>query len=134
MNVKTICFRIFKALRLKTKMPPNFKIANRSGILHSKTKQEVETIQQVPVRNRTELCATALNGYDKMMVGVEKSLGHKRPLLAAHARFKIARTEADCVFPNSADIDWRYVGPIIGLAVLGFINFAWLFRIAGVQA
>ena len=25
------------------------------------------------------LCATALNGYDVMMVGVEKSLGHKNP-------------------------------------------------------
>ena len=79
------------------------------------------------------LCATALNGYDEMMVGVEKSLGHKRPLVSAHARFKIARAEADCVFPNSTDIDTRYVGPIIGLAVLGFINLAWLFRIAGVQ-
>ena len=79
------------------------------------------------------LCATALNGYDEMMVGVEKSLGHKKPLVSAHARFKIARTEADCVFPNSADIDWRYVGPIIGLAVLGFFNLAWSFRIAGVQ-
>ena len=64
------------------------------------------------------LCANALNGYDKMMVGVEKSLGHKRPLVSAHARFKIAQTEADCVFPNSTDIDWRYAGPIIGLAVL----------------
>ena len=80
------------------------------------------------------LCATALNGYDEMMVGVEKSLGHKKTLVLAHARFKIARTEADCVFPNSADIDWRYVGPIIGLAVLGFFNLTWLFRIAGVQA
>ena len=35
------------------------------------------------------LCATALNGYDEMMVGVEKSLGHKRLLVSAHARFKI---------------------------------------------
>ena len=61
------------------------------------------------------LCANALNGYDKMMVGVEKSLGHKKPLVSAHARFKIARTEADCVFPNLTDIDWRYVRPIIGL-------------------
>ena len=77
------------------------------------------------------LCATALNGYDEMMVGVEKSLGHKKPLVSAHARFKIARTETDCVFPNLSDIDWRYVGPIIGLAVLGFFNLAWLFRIAG---
>ena len=82
------------------------------------------------------LCATALNGYDVMIVGVEKSLGHKKPLVSAHAKFRIARTEADCVFPDSADIDidWRYVGPIIGLAVLGFFNLAWLFRIAGVQA
>ena len=79
------------------------------------------------------LCATPLNGYDEMMVGVEKSLGHKRPLVSAHARFKVARTEADCVFPNSTDIDRRYVGPIIGLAVLGFINLAWLFRLAEVQ-
>ena len=84
-------------------------------------------------RSNKYLCATALNGYDEMMVGVEKSLGHKRPLVSAHARFKIARTEADCVFPNSTDIDWRYAGPIIGLAVLGFINLAWSFRIAGVQ-
>ena len=80
------------------------------------------------------LCATALNGYDVMMVGVEKSLGHKKPLVSAHAKFRIARTEADCVFPDSADIDWRYVGPIIALAVLGFFNLAWSFRIAGVQA
>ena len=35
-------------------------------------------------------CATALNGYDEMMVGVEKSLGHKKFLISAHARFRIA--------------------------------------------
>ena len=77
------------------------------------------------------LCATALNGYDVMIVGVEKSLGHKKPLVSAHAKFRIARTEADCVFPDSADIDidWRYVGPIIGLVVLGFLIWHGCFEL-----
>lgn len=79
------------------------------------------------------LCATALNAYDAMMVGVGKSLGHKKPLVSAHAKFKIARTEADCVFPNSAEIDWVYMGPIIGVGVLGILNFGWLCRIDAVQ-
>ena len=100
--------------------------------------QELEEFIQVQNKklkpSNRYLCATALNGYDVMMVGVEKSLSHKKPLVSAHAKFRIARTEADCVFPDSADIDWRYVGPIIALAVLGFFNLAWSFRIAGVQA
>ena len=33
------------------------------------------------------LCATALNGYDKMMVGVEKSLGHKNRLFLPMPNF-----------------------------------------------
>ena len=46
------------------------------------------------------LCATALNAYNVMMVGVGKSLGHRKPLVSAHTKFKIARTQADCVFSN----------------------------------
>ena len=76
------------------------------------------------------LCASALDAYNLMMVGVERSLGHKKPLVSAHAKFRIAQTESDCVFPSSTDIDWRYAGAIIGVGVIGILNLAWSCRIA----
>ena len=56
-----------------------------------------------------------------------------KTVVAPAASFRVAEAKEDCVFPNSADVDWRYVGPIIGSAVLGFLNLALLFRIAEVH-